>query len=252
MHWYRRKLFPALCARVMQAKSLREIRARVVGRATGDVLELAMGAGANLPFYDSAAVRTIVGIEPDDVLRAAAAATAAAIPIPVELRAESAESTTLPPQFFDTAVVTWGLCSIPRVDLALREVRRVLKDDGVLLFAEHGLAPGALTRWWQRSLTPLWRFCAGGCRLDLPVRSTIEAAGFEIVTIRVGFLAGPKPMTWISEGVARKRVPRAEQKPEIPFQSSSARCSAARSRCVSWKSNSPNASSCSTVGNSPV
>ena len=74
---------------------------------------------------------------------------------------------------------------------------------GKLVFAEHGQAPDAGVRWWQDRLTPLWRRIGGGCHLNRPIRSMIEAAGFHIDRIETGYIPGPKPMTFMYEGSAR-------------------------------------------------
>jgi ubiquinone/menaquinone biosynthesis C-methylase UbiE len=85
---------------------------------------------------------------------------------------------------------------------ALREARRVLKPRGRLLFAEHGLAPDASVRRWQRRLNPLWSKIAGGCNLDRDMQLLIEAAGFEVAGLRTEYAKGPKALTYIYFGEA--------------------------------------------------
>jgi ubiquinone/menaquinone biosynthesis C-methylase UbiE len=103
----------------------------------------------------------------------------------------------------DTVVTTWTLCSIPDAVRALQEMRRVLRDDGQLLFVEHGLAPEASVQVWQNRLTPLWRRIGGGCHLNRPIRALIEAGGFDVVRLETGYMKGPRPMTYMYEGCAR-------------------------------------------------
>jgi SAM-dependent methyltransferase len=110
----------------------------------------------------------------------------------------SAETIPLDDGTVDTLVTTWTLCSIPQAASALWEMRRVLRPGGRLLFAEHGLAPDEGVRRWQDRLTSIWRCCGGGCRLNSPIRSMVEGAGFRIDRIETGYIAGPKPMTFIS------------------------------------------------------
>ena len=116
----------------------------------------------------------------------------------------SAEALPFPDGGFDCVVSTWTLCSIPDVEGALGEIRRVLKPDGDLLFIEHGLAEDEGVRRWQHRLTPLWRRCAGGCHLDRPIRALIAGAGFEIGTLETGHLIkGPRPFPYHYRGQAR-------------------------------------------------
>ena len=91
----------------------------------------------------------------------------------------SAEAVPLQDATIDAVVTTWTLCSIPDAQRALREMRRVLKPLGRLLFVEHGLAPEPNVRWWQDRLTPWWKPLAGGCHLNRPMRTLIEGAGFD-------------------------------------------------------------------------
>ena len=85
---------------------------------------------------------------------------------------------------------------------ALREMRRVPRADGQLLFVEHGLAPEDSVRRWQNRLTPLWKRIGGGCHLNRPIRTLIENAGFEIAQIETRYMKGPRPMTFMYEGCA--------------------------------------------------
>ena len=104
---------------------------------------------------------------------------------------------------FDMVVVTWSLCSIANPDAALREARRVLRPDGQLRFAEHGLAADPGVRKWQDRLTPLWSRCAGGCHLNRKSDNLIRAAGFSLRTLSAGYARGPRPMAYMYEGDAR-------------------------------------------------
>jgi ubiquinone/menaquinone biosynthesis C-methylase UbiE len=101
-------------------------------------------------------------------------------------------------------VSTWTLCSIPDVTGALAEIRRVLKSDGRLLFAEHGRSSEPRVVRWQDRLTPIWKRIGGGCHLNRPIDQLVMASGFRVEQLDTGYMAGPKPMTFMYEGVARR------------------------------------------------
>ena len=201
MGLYSRFLLPPVLHLVMQQKRLRERRAAIVPRAHGDVLEIGVGSGLNLPFY-GAGVRQLVGVDPSDELLAMARRNASRTGREVELVRESAERLPFRDASFDSAVMTWSLCSIADPAAALREVKRVLRPGGELLFIEHGLSHEAGIAAWQRRLTPLWRPLAGGCHLDRRMDALIGAA-FRQVELETFYIDGPRPLTYTYEGRAR-------------------------------------------------
>ena len=119
------------------------------------------------------------------------------------MRGLDGQSLPFPDAIFDTAVSTWTLCTIPDVAAALRELRRVLKPGASLHFVEHGLAPDASVRRWQRRLEPMQKRVFGGCHLTRPVVNLITAAGFTVTALDAFYLAGaPKPVAAQSLGIA--------------------------------------------------
>ncbi|MDR3535447.1 MAG: class I SAM-dependent methyltransferase [Acetobacteraceae bacterium] len=124
---------------------------------------------------------------------------------PVELVEGTGENLPLPDGSVDTVVTTWTLCSVPDPPKALQEARRVLRPGGRLIFAEHGRAPDPAISRWQDRITPVCQRIAGGCRLDRKIDSLILAAGFEMGSLRTGYMRGPKVMTFMYEGRARPR-----------------------------------------------
>jgi ubiquinone/menaquinone biosynthesis C-methylase UbiE len=202
MGFYNDFILPRLINLAMRNKELRPFRERVIGAAEGRVLEIGVGSGMNLPFYRSP-VREVLALEPAPRLVSMAKRAPRAAGMPVNFFEASAEAIPLDEHSVDTVITTWTLCSIPQAAVALAEMRRVLRPGGKLLFAEHGQAPDATVRRWQDRLTPAWRYIGGGCHLNRPIRSMIQAAGFRIDRIETGYIPGPKPMTFMYEGSAR-------------------------------------------------
>ena len=177
-------------------------RAQFVPQAEGRVLEIGIGSGLNLSFYDPAKVSVIVGVDPSAAMQKLAQQRAAQISIPVEMIALELGQIQVADASFDSIVCTFTLCTIPDAMAALQEMRRVLKPGGKLLFSEHGLAPDLPVVRWQHRLTPLWKPLAGGCHLNRDIPALIEAGGFSIGQLDSSYLKGPRPMTWVSRGWA--------------------------------------------------
>jgi ubiquinone/menaquinone biosynthesis C-methylase UbiE len=167
------------------------------------VLEVGIGSGLNLPFYSSK-VKRVLGVDPSVELQRIACRRAMAGPANVEFFLQSAEETLpLSNATIDTAVLTWTLCSIGKPPIALREIKRVLKPDGRLIFLEHGQAPDSRVAIWQDRLTPVWKHIAGGCHLNRRIDEIITEAGFHIPNLKTGYIHGPRPMTYTYQGIAR-------------------------------------------------
>jgi ubiquinone/menaquinone biosynthesis C-methylase UbiE len=203
MGFYQNYIVPHLVNLAMRNRELQPYRERVTAGADGRVLEVGIGSGLNLAFYP-AKVREIVGLEPVPRLLSMAKR---AVPgsLHLTLVEGSAETIPLDESSIDTVVTTWTLCTIPDVQRALLEMRRVLKPSGELLFVEHGLAPEEKVRRWQNRLNPFWKRIAGGCQLNRPIRDLIEKAGFNITEIETGYIKGPRPMTFFYRGRAKPR-----------------------------------------------
>jgi ubiquinone/menaquinone biosynthesis C-methylase UbiE len=153
-------------------------RRLVVPEARGRVLEVGVGTGLNFGLYG--AIDELKGVDPDPYMLERARPRAAALPFPVEIVQTGAERMPFTDDWFDTAVITFTLCTIPDPVAALAEVRRVLKPDGRVLFVEHTLSVQPVASRLQRWLTPLWKRIGGGCHLDRPAVELIRAAGFEV------------------------------------------------------------------------
>jgi ubiquinone/menaquinone biosynthesis C-methylase UbiE len=202
MNFYDRWVLPPILDLVMQQAQLEKYRREVVGAATGRVLEAGVGSGLNFPLY-SKQVEFVFGIDPSRRLSAIARRRAAAAGIRAVFVQASATAIPLEDNTIDTVVMTWTLCSIPDPIGALREMRRVLKLSGQLLFVEHGLSPEPAVDRWQRWLTPMWRHIAGGCHLNRKVDYLMRSAGFEMKELRTEYADGPRPMTYMYLGRAQ-------------------------------------------------
>jgi ubiquinone/menaquinone biosynthesis C-methylase UbiE len=201
MGLYQRFVLPKLIDYAMKDKSAAARRSELIPRATGDVLEVGIGSGLNLPFYSSG-VNHVLGVDPSPELLAIARPKIDALTFPVELVCQSAEQLPLAGGSIDTVVTTWTLCSIADPVKALREMKRVLKSEGKLLFIEHGAAPDPRVHAWQRRINPIWRKFTGGCNLNRRIDELITSAGFTIAKLETNYLPGPRPMTYTYEGSA--------------------------------------------------
>jgi ubiquinone/menaquinone biosynthesis C-methylase UbiE len=202
MNWYDRVVLPYLIDMACGMPMVQQQRRQVVPGAHGRVLEIGMGTGRNLAFYDRSRVTRLVGVDPALQMHRLAQKRSYQAGIKVELMGLSAEQLPTDDASFDTVVCTYTLCSIPDAAQALSEVRRVLVPGGKLLFCEHGRAPDASVRRWQDRLQPLWGTLAGGCHLGRDIPSLLDAAGFVCKT-QSAYLAGPKPMTFHYWGEAQ-------------------------------------------------
>ena len=177
-------------------------REKLVPRAVGRVLEIGIGSGLNLGYYDPEKISKVWGLDPSTELLRRAGEAAGAVPFDVGMVPSSAEDIPLETGSFDTVLVTYSMCSIPDVASALREMARMLAPGGRLLFCEHGKAPDASVYRWQKRVDPVWRRFSGGCRLDRDIPSLIRASGFEILDLETMYLPGWRPGTFNYWGAA--------------------------------------------------
>ncbi len=205
MGFYSERVLPHLIDRACGIDRIRRQRERVVPLATGRVLEVGLGSGHNLPLYDPAKVTKVWGLEPSERMRRLAEPATAALGFDFEFLDAPGDRIPLDDNTVDTVVVTYTLCTVPDAEQVLAEAARVLRPGGQLLFCEHGVAPEASVRRWQRWLNPVWRPLAGGCNLNRDPEQLVSQAGFRITSIDRGYIHGWRPASYIYRGRA---VPR--------------------------------------------
>ncbi len=198
---YNDQVVPRLVEVACGIKANDKLRAQVCGGLSGRVVEIGFGSGLNVPFYPQA-VRSVSAVEPADLGWKLAGKRVAAATVPIERAGLDGQSLPFADNSFDAAVSTWTMCTIPDIDAALAEVRRVLVPGGTLHFVEHGLAPDAKVQAWQHRLNPIQNAVAGGCNLNRDIRGLIERAGFEIRDVDVFYGGWPKFMVAQTIGVA--------------------------------------------------
>lgn len=196
MGFYDRYILPFMLNVAMNQKPIRYQRKKVVPHAEGRILEIGIGSGLNLAYYDPAKVDKVWGLDPSAELRAYAEKEAADVPFDVEFIGLEAENIPLDDASMDTVLMTYTLCTIPDAITALKGMRRVLKPGGKLIFCEHGKAPDESVRKWQDRLNPIWKRIGGGCNLNRDIPELIRQGGFAVEDLDTMYIPGPKPMTF--------------------------------------------------------
>ncbi|BDU05797.1 methyltransferase [Nocardia cyriacigeorgica] len=198
---YNDQVVPRLVEVACGIKANDKLRAQVCGGLSGRVVEIGFGSGLNVPFYPPS-VQSVSAVEPADLGWKLAGKRVAAATVPIERAGLDGQSLPFADNSFDAAVSTWTMCTIPDIDAALAEVRRVLVPGGTLHFVEHGLAPDAKVQAWQHRLNPIQNAVAGGCNLNRDIRGLIENAGFQMREVEVFYGGWPKFMVAQTIGVA--------------------------------------------------
>jgi ubiquinone/menaquinone biosynthesis C-methylase UbiE len=203
MGFYVDRVLPYLVDAALGGKQFGTIRERVCSPLEGDVVEIGFGSGRNVPYYPSPVTR-VRAVDPATVGRKLAAKRVAASVTPVEYVGLNGAELPMEDDSVDHVLTTWTLCTIPEVDKALTEMRRVLRPGGRLHFVEHGRSPDANVARWQDRLNPLQRRFVGGCHLNRQIDQLITTAGLELDGLENFYARGPKAFGYLFEGTAIK------------------------------------------------
>lgn len=202
MGFYQSVILPKCLDLACGTKPIRKQREKVVPRAHGTVVEIGIGSGLNLPFYDASRVENVIGIDPDDAIWEKAKPRVAACDFPVERLGLSGEKIPLQDKSADSVLVTYALCTIPDPVAALREMGRILKPGGDIIFTEHGRAPDMSVARCQARIDPIWKRIAGGCHSGRDIPNLFTAAGLKITELNEMYVPGPKVLSYNYWGTA--------------------------------------------------
>lgn len=207
MSLYEQKILPHIINCACGSPPIRQLRKKIVPLCKGKVLEIGMGSGLNLPYYDSAKVEFIWGLEPSIGMRKRASKNITKSKLEVKWLDLPCETIPLADNSVDTILLTFCLCTISNTDMALKEMHRVLKPEGQLFFAEHGISNDKKTAKWQNRITPSWKKIAGGCHLNRPIDQLIADANFKINSMEKFYQSNiPKIAAFMYLGEAQKII----------------------------------------------
>jgi len=205
MSYYEKRILPKLINFACGLGPMMKQRAKVVPMATGNVLEIGIGSGLNLSFYQKKKIKSLVGIDPSKETWALNEALTNQLGFDFQYIQTGAENIPIDNHSIDTVVITYTLCTIPDAAEALQEIRRVLKPNGQILFVEHGKAPDKAVLKWQNRINPIWKKIGGGCNLNRDIPKIFGDNGFKISDLQTMYLPGWKPASFNYWGVVTTR-----------------------------------------------
>ena len=206
MTLYNEQILPKIVDRICRSGPMSRQRQKIIPQASGHILEIGIGSGLNLPFYDTRKVKSLTGLEPSAKMASMAVKRAKSTGISLEILYTGADNIPLPSGVMDSVTMTYTLCTIPDAVSALKQMHRVLKPGGKLYFCEHGLAPDPKIQGWQNRLTPMWKVLAGGCHLNRNIPELILKGRFSIKHINTMYLPGWRPGMFNYWGIAEKSL----------------------------------------------
>ena len=188
--FYEKNILPYVLNLSCNSKPIDYQRKKVIPDATGKVLEIGIGPGSNLKHYDNTKVTSILGIDPSKELNQIAKKRAEKNNLNIKFLIESASNLSVESKSIDTVVSTYALCSIPEPEKTLQEIVRVLKDDGIFIFSEHGLSPDKSVSFIQNITDSFYPKIAGGCHTNRNIENLISDNGFEFIELNNLYLPG--------------------------------------------------------------
>lgn len=204
MGFYSRYVFPRIYDWVMDKPFWADYRAAHLANVHGDILEIGVGTGLNLPYYPSH-VRKITTVDPNPGMNKRLQQRIEKSPIALDRYIDSSERLPIADASFDCVVSTLTMCSIPNLNRAISEIFRVLRPGGQLFFLEHGISPDERVARWQRRLNPLQRIFADGCTLILNVPELLAAELFNSIEFDNFYIKElPKTHAYMFCGTATK------------------------------------------------
>ncbi|MDV7188033.1 class I SAM-dependent methyltransferase [Lutibacter sp. TH_r2] len=202
MRLYNKYILPKVVDWTCRQKSTMNQRIELISLATGNVLEIGVGSGLNLPFYNGDNIKHLTGIDPSVEMWRKRVVDTTTLPFVFNFEKAFAENIPKKNNSFDTVVITYTLCTIPNINKAFKEIRRVLKPHGRLLFCEHGKALNKNIQKWQNRINPFWKRLGGGCNLNRDIPLIIEENGFKITKMQAKYIAGWKIASYNYSGIA--------------------------------------------------
>jgi SAM-dependent methyltransferase len=201
--WWSEQVVPRAVDCFLGTAEVTRMRERACAGLTGDVVEIGFGSGRNVAHYPPD-VTAVWAVEPSEVAWRKAQPRIDARGADVRRAGLDGQALDLPADRFDSALSTFTMCTIPDLDAALAELRRVLRPGARLHFVEHGRAPDAEVVRWQDRIQPIHGRLAGGCHINRPIVDHLRHSGLEIESVDTFYDKGPKIFSYISLGSAGK------------------------------------------------
>ncbi len=199
---YSNYIFPKFFDVVVGHKIFDGKRAKALTQVSGKILEIGIGTGRCLDFYPSH-VTEITAVDPNSGMKRELESKLKTQRIRVDFVLGSAEALPFRDASFQTVVSMLTMCSIPNLQQALCEIRRVLTPNGKLIFLDHGLSPDPTVARLQNFLNPVQNIVGCGCKLTVNVEAELKTAGFKIGQLENYYIErAPKFIGHIYDGVA--------------------------------------------------
>jgi len=202
LNLYDKYILPKVVHWACSGSPSRKQREKIIPKAKGKVLEIGIGSGLNLPFYDPKRVKSLTAIDPSEEIWELKPFDIDQLKFDFKFIKAFAEDIPLKNKQFDTVVITYALCTIKDTKKAMYEIKRLLKPGGKLLFCEHGIAPDQTIKNWQNTINPVWKKVGGGCNLNKEIPKLINSNGFKIIELETMYLPGWKPASFNYWGTA--------------------------------------------------